>query len=347
MGLAKSVTPPIYQEKAGVDMPIEKIGATDKTVYVNIDLKIDNMKNSGKAALPMTAVFAPNPAALSGEVNVLLWLHGDKSYWEGNQKHKSFSGESIQYYLKTWPMTKLREFILQTKKNFLLVAPTLNDQTGGRGGDVPGGLLLNPGDAEGYLYQAVNAANKYLGAKGTKPGKIVLAAHSGGGNIQSRMARDFAGDTFGRMNEVWCFDCTYWGAGGLEKWAERPHDHAKLFVYSLGESGRNATGDAAREILKLAKPSWPLQPKGPGVFSAIGAQVRTMVRDVKSTIRSIAHDPPAVRHTKMTDIEVLIEQDPANKINPAWAAYKGGASGHYESIPKYLPLLVERSRNLA
>ena len=51
-----------------------------------------------------------------------------------------FSGKSIQYYLNNLPMCKLREFIQQKNKNFLLVAPTLNDRTGG-GPDGP------PGDA--------------------------------------------------------------------------------------------------------------------------------------------------------------------------------------------------------
>ena len=48
----------------------------------------------------------------------------------------------------------------------------------------------------------------------------------------------------------------------------------------------------------------------------------------------------------LTDIEVLIEHDPGNKTNPAWAAYGGGAGGHYECIEKYLSRLVGRSRNL-
>jgi hypothetical protein len=48
----------------------------------------------------------------------------------------------------------------------------------------------------------------------------------------------------------------------------------------------------------------------------------------------------------LTDIDVLIENDPGNKTNPAWTDYGGGAGGHYESIPKYFPLLVGRSRNL-
>jgi hypothetical protein len=46
----------------------------------------------------MTAVFAPDPARLTGEVNVLLWFHGEKRYWQSDGKNgENFSGKSIQY----------------------------------------------------------------------------------------------------------------------------------------------------------------------------------------------------------------------------------------------------------
>ena len=41
MSLDRWITPPLYQEKPGVDLPIETIGATDKTAYLNIDLNIN------------------------------------------------------------------------------------------------------------------------------------------------------------------------------------------------------------------------------------------------------------------------------------------------------------------
>ena len=35
------ITPPLYQVKSGVDAPIETIGATDKTAYLNIELRVN------------------------------------------------------------------------------------------------------------------------------------------------------------------------------------------------------------------------------------------------------------------------------------------------------------------
>src|SRR5262245_27067862 len=107
MPLDRMLTPPLYQEKPGVDMPIEtNVG---KTAYLNIDLNVNAA--GGAKALPVTAVFALDPAELTGEVNVLLWFHGDKSYWKHGEKSVSFSGKTIQHYLNNLPMCQLREFI--------------------------------------------------------------------------------------------------------------------------------------------------------------------------------------------------------------------------------------------
>jgi hypothetical protein len=238
-------------------------------------------------------------------------------------------------------MVRLREFILKTGKNFLLVAPTLSDRAGGGGGQ-PAGVLWEQTDARAYLQQALNGANKHLGVKGTKLGNIVLAAHSGGGHIQARMAGDFAGDPFHRMNEVWCFDSTYWGGTPLQKWAENGHHgNAKLFVYSFG----GGTANAARALLRLSQPTLPPPPpRGKpdfrGMIAKGGGEVPVpfLRRQSDASFKSVM--------LSLTDIDVIIENDPGNKTNPAWTAYGGGAGGHYECIPKYLPPLVERSRNL-
>jgi hypothetical protein len=339
MALDRMLIPPLYQAKAGSPLPIETTGATGKTAYLNIELKVNAA--GGQPALPVTAVFAPDPSQLAGEVNVLLWFHGDKRYWQADgQSGESFSGQSIQHYLNGPPMCRLREFILKTSKNFLLVAPTLNDRTGGNGGQ-PAGVLWDQTDAHAYLQQALNGANKHLGVKGTKLGNIVLAAHSGGGHIQARMAGDFAGDPFTRMNEVWCFDSTYWGDAKLQRWAEKPHSNAKLFVYATGGS----TASAARSLVRYSQPTPPPPPpRGQPNFRDVIEKPGTGVS--MAVLRKRSESSFGTVMLSMTDFDVLIEGDKGNATNQAWTEYGGGAGGHYESIPKYLPLLVERSRNL-
>src|SRR5262249_43168128 len=129
VGISRSVTPNLAKDKQGVTLPVESLLGDDQTAYLEIDLKVDAM--GGQPVLPMTAVFAPDPTKLKGPVDVILWLHGDKSYWEyGDKTTQPFAGESIQHYLSL-RLCKLREFILaSTKTQYLLVAPTLNDRTG-------------------------------------------------------------------------------------------------------------------------------------------------------------------------------------------------------------------------
>src|SRR5262249_34887733 len=111
-------------------------------------------------------------------------------------------------------------------------------------------------------------------------------------------------------------------------------------------SGRKATGDAARALLRLTKPTPPpppspeLKPNFRGMIAKGGGEVPIAV------LRSRSDASFGTVMLSLTDIDVLIEHDPGNKDNPAWAAYLGGGGGHYESIPKYLSRLVGQSQNL-
>jgi hypothetical protein len=219
----------------------------------------------GKEVHKLTAVFAPDLSKLSGEVDILLWFHGDKHYWSKRPKvDQYFKGKSIHYYLNepVLALTKLREFILKSsKKRFVLVAPTLNDNTGSGPKHTAGGLLWQQADAEAYLQQVLNGVKKHLGVSVTVPGNIVLAAHSGGGHLQTHIAGNFTG-LFDKMNEVWCFDSTYWGYESFEAWAQKGHsNNPRLFVYSTGGAGKKDTGDSAEQILTDSLPKPAAKPK--------------------------------------------------------------------------------------
>jgi hypothetical protein len=171
MSLNASDIPDLFtfkdEKNRDVTMPIETLRGTDKTAYLEIDLNVDAM--GGQDVHKMTAVFAPDPSKLSGEVDILLWFHGDKHYWSQHPKvDKYFNGKSIHYYLNepVLALTKLREFILKSsKRQFVLVAPTLNDNTGNGPKHTAGGLLWQQADAEAYLQQVLNGVKKHLGGK--------------------------------------------------------------------------------------------------------------------------------------------------------------------------------------
>src|SRR5262249_19982879 len=152
-------------------------------------------------------------------------------------------------------------------------------------------------DAEAYLQQVANGVTKHMGINVTGPGNIVLAAHSGGGHILSRMAQYFTG-AFDKANEVWCFDCSYWGGDPFITWAKKGHSNPRLWFYSTRRTGNQATGDYANAILK---------------FSDTSA-------------------------AQSANIEVLIDNYPTAGKTPHTkffiAHYHGSAGGHYESIEK-------------
>jgi hypothetical protein len=305
--LNASDTPELFKDEDGQDLPIESLTGTDKTVYLNIDLKVDPM--GGKPVVPMTAVFAPDPKQLSGgDTNMLVWFHGDKHVWSKNRKGDLYLwGKSVQDYLKV-DECKLREFILKSSnRNFVLVVPTLNDRTGSGKDHTAGGLLWQQGEAEAFLQQVLNGVKKYMGINATRPGNIVLAAHSGGGHILSRMAQHFTGP-FNKANEVWCFDCTYWGGDPFITWAKKGHSDPRLWVYSTGGKGPRETGDPANAILTFSQ-------------TKDGAT---------ANIQVLIDDYPSAGNTSSTKYFA--------------AAFGGSAKGHYESIDMYLTKLVDTSR---
>jgi hypothetical protein len=281
----------------------------DKTVFLEIDLNV-TVKTGQAAVDPMTAVFAADPTKLGDEVDILLWFHGHKGYL-GSQKI-DLKGYSAQKYLKV-PEFKLREFILTTSKNqFLLVVPTLGDTSGA-------GLLEQQSEAEAFLQQVLNGVRKHMGAKVSSVGNIVLAAHSGGGAIMSKVAA-FTG-IFDNVKEIWCDDCTYGSGPEFKKWAAKPaHIHDRLWAFSTGSFNK----------LKFAdKPAGPDNP-------VIG---RWGTGDDTKLILDFA------KSSKSATIEVLIANFGPTGKTPNFNY--GVASGHNESVGYYFPQLVTSSKTLS
>jgi hypothetical protein len=349
LGLNPNDTPDLFTDKNGDELPVESLTGRDRTAYLHIDLKVN--ANGGKPVAPMTAVFAPDPTQLSGNVDVILWFHGDKNYWnkKGTDSH-GFRGETIQYYLTKLPLCRLREFILQSsKRKCVLVAPTLNDRTGiSRDHGLPGGLRWEQADAEAYLQQVVNAVKKHMGASVSGVGNVVIAGHSGGGHLQGQMAQFFSG-TFDKANEVWCFDSTYWGSKPFITWVNKGHAHARLWVYSTGgTTGSNAHTlmELTTSPLKYAKVSPPRPKHARTTVGKAEALVVNALHKVGAALGTAAHAAAIAT----TQIDILIEKDPStgqpSSTDSFFATYGGMAGGHYEGMQQYLPALVETSRNL-
>lgn len=287
--------------------------SSDKTLYLDIDLSIQVAKGQAAAAA-LTAVFSPEPTQLGAQVDVLLWFHGHKGQLN---KTTNLKGYSAQQYLSV-DAFKFREFILGTsKRKFLFVMPTLGDKSGA-------GVLGEQAQAEAFLQQVVNGVQANMNSKVTGIGNIILAAHSGGGAIMSKMIG--YGGIFSKVREVWCIDSTYQSGSAFVTWAKRPgHEHSRLWVFSTG------SWDVPEQLKYTNKPPGPDNPLIPAHRSGTGDNARVILNYAKKS--------------KSTSIEVLIKPMPpeSNRINFNY----GVAGGHNESVKFYFPQLVNTSRNLS
>jgi hypothetical protein len=141
------------------------------------------------------------------------------------------------------------------------------------------------------------------------------------------------------MNEVWCFDSSYWGSSPLIHWVRKGHSNARLWVHST-------KGTTARHAAKILEFTKPLPPPPARRARTPFAKVGAMIDDTFHSVRAATHALMA----KTRNIDVLIERDPQtgkpSSTDFYFATYGGIAGGHYEGIKQYLTRLVETSRNL-
>jgi pimeloyl-ACP methyl ester carboxylesterase len=181
---------------------LENTGMATDYYLDNIDLK--------NGAKPLTAVCVPNGFKAGEKANIILFLHG--------------TGQ-----------TSIRDYFQQTDhdlrasldgpspvKQVILIAPTLSKgaQGGNLGGDEADTI---PSNALQWYLPLVSAELKKQKPNPPIPefddpakiGKIVLAAHSGGGKVMLALARTRGADKYAdKIVECWGFDCLYGHASG-------------------------------------------------------------------------------------------------------------------------------------
>ena len=207
----------------------------DHTLYVNIPLGVE------QPAKPMTGVFVPENFQAHPQLDVIIYLHGIKprpnlavdQYW--NTK-----------YFPYWP---LRERLNSSRKNVILVAPTLGPRS-----QWQTGWLTKPGGLDKYLRQVLAALAAYGPYRNGPPqiGSIILACHSGGGRPMRELALA-QNQSAPKIKECWGFDCTYFGADSRDwpRWV-RARSDAKLYLYYRPGS---QTQTLAKKIQNLKVPN--------------------------------------------------------------------------------------------
>jgi hypothetical protein len=135
-----------------------------KTLYAAIDLAIP-----GKP--PETGIFLPQGFHLDAAIDLAVYFHG----------FDQPGVVSIDQYFKA-DYGKLREGVNSSRRNVVLVAPTL-------GAHSQAGSLLAPGGIDGFVNKVLAAIRAYAQLQPQQPdvpdpfvlGSLVLACHSGGG----------------------------------------------------------------------------------------------------------------------------------------------------------------------
>jgi hypothetical protein len=168
-----------------------------------------------------TGVYVPRAEQLGAKVDVILWLHG----WYVSDSKNLF--EPPKGYI-----TSLRESVLASKKNVVLVGPHLGLQTHRGEGTLKLGNLGEGAGCNLYLKQVMTALTDWHvqtfltgeigGITVRKPDfqirNLIIACHSGGGDLM-RTATGALGDLKPVLKECWGFDCMYASGSTYEHWA--------------------------------------------------------------------------------------------------------------------------------
>jgi hypothetical protein len=230
------------------------------TLYFEINV------GQGSPSPGETGVFIPPGFKAAGGVDLILYLHG-----HGSQ------GTIFRHWSAAYPYQfRFRHYLSSTKKNAILVAPSL-----GQTSEAPS--LEAKGGGDKYLDEVMEGLDAEGPLKGTSPsvGNIIVAAHSGGGirmlNLVTAGFQAYAG----KVRECWGYDCTYnAGVGqGFFSWASG-HPDTQVFVYYIAGTGTEAE---AKILDRLARQAW--QPNIHVTASSTDDHYRVPVRYFSGRVR--------------------------------------------------------------
>ena len=227
--LLETEVPPLLKDPAQSNPP-------GQTLYLNIKLGKDSrcvkwIKENGKKKCveytsfwirPMTGIFIPENYSTQSSVDLILYLHGHKTAIPGSDALISEYWNAQKY-----PIFALREEINASRKNVILVVPTLGLKS-------EAGNLMHPNGLDKYLEQVIEALKTYGPYKDQSPsiGGLILAAHSGGGVYMRRLATS-SNRAAGNIRECWGFDSLYNSSDvrPWRLWAKNDPQTRRLYSY--------------------------------------------------------------------------------------------------------------------
>ncbi|HSD58318.1 MAG TPA: DUF2272 domain-containing protein [Methanotrichaceae archaeon] len=240
--------PPLLSHPAKSDPP-------GQTIYVQIDLGKDRRcleRNEKKSCIKRskpfqikseTGIFIPENYIPDphGNVDLLLYLHGHKTSIPGSDALISEYWDAAKY-----PVFALREAINSSRKNVILVAPTLALKS-------EAGSLVRGHGLDTYLDKVLEALKSYGPYKGqsTSIGNLILAAHSGAG-VYMRMLALSGSQYASKIKECWGLDSLY-NSGDVDHWLgwAKLNPGAYFYSYYFTPNPTHNSKSLGRRAVKL------------------------------------------------------------------------------------------------
>jgi hypothetical protein len=223
----------------GAAPPPTEQSAAGTTHYVEIPLEIE-----GKAP-PLTGIFTPSGYRHGPEVDLILYLHGHKA---GHYPDGASMAIDRYWGERTRPRAALREAVHASRKNAILVAPTLGPESQAH-------TLAKRGGLDAYLARVMHALAAQKGWQGGAAPRLrhlILAAHSGGGIWMLSLANGKDRAVTENLRECWGFDCFYHPdveVAGWPAWARRFPDK-QLFAYDATDATHQGKPIGPRTVAK-------------------------------------------------------------------------------------------------
>ena len=218
-----------------------------KTAPTRIDLKTGKPAPGNRfvPVKPLTGIFIPRGFVPRREVDIVLYLHGHKNLKPGSEAsmNEYWNGSRFPYFA-------LREEVKSSEQNVVFVAPTLGPLS--QAGDLPTAKGF-----DSFLSKVLAALKQHFAGRNARAeiqniGKIIIAAHSGGGSPMIRIAELKGSSNVSKIAECWAFDSMY-GEGVEGRWANwaasRPN--ARLFAYYFDTAARSKSLERISQRRKL------------------------------------------------------------------------------------------------
>jgi hypothetical protein len=202
-----------YHQEFSLEYEEQELDASQgKTIYLPV--KLNN------TILPKVGVFIPKSFLPNVAIDIIVYFHGMiLSRCQTDPKKFKNEGEGIEYYWNTPLFKCLREDLVASKKQAILIAPTLMPHVGKKGTTSDSYGNLNKAGKFDFL---LNETLRLLIERNELPPdaqvrNIILSGHSGGGlpmqeilNTENSLKKN--------VSECWGFECLYFGISIWERW---------------------------------------------------------------------------------------------------------------------------------